>query len=343
MKINREYRAHTPRRGQLAKLSVSAVTIASLLAATLPANSAITNNATANGTPARGTYTPATDGATVDVLPAVRSLSVAKNVPSASTSAGTSGIVDTGDTITYRYVITNTSTVTLTNVAPVDTGPTFNGFAAGSTLSGFTHVPGDASNTSGVLPASVGPGQSVVFTATYTLTQLDYLQGVQVFNGVDNTASAEARDGGGAVIVLDSVSPDTVEYDLPAAPNLQITKVASLIETVGDTTDDLAEVGDEITYTYTVLNTGNVAMSNVTISDDHETGDPGAVIFLSTAGPSGTGIAEWDVAEDTGVMPTLGVNSDGPAADGDFDSLAVGGQAIFTYRHIVTQAEFDAQ
>jgi hypothetical protein len=194
-----------------------------------------------------------------------------------------------------------------------------------------------------VVPASVAPGEIVVFTATYTLSQLDYLRGAQVFNGVDNSATAEARDGGGAIIPLDNpVTPSTVEYDLPAAPNLQITKVATLIETNGNTTDGLAEVGDEITYTYTVLNTGNVPMNDVAISDDHENGDPGAVILNSATGTIGTGFGQWQLAEDTGVTPTLGTNSD-DAADGDYDVLAVGGQIIFTYRHQVTQLEFDAQ
>lgn len=319
------------------RISVSALTVASMLSATMPANAAIDNIATANGTPARGTYTPATDDATVNVAPAERSLSVAKNISGTTTAAGTAGIVDTGDTITYRYVITNTSTVTLTNLLPVDSGPTFNGTAGTNTLGTFTHAPLDPSNTTGVVPASVAPGQSVVFTATYTLSQLDYLRGAQVFNGVDNSATAQATE-----TLDDPVTPSTVEYDLPAAPNLQITKVANLIEAVGNTTDGLAEVGDEISYTYTVLNTGNVAMANVAISDDHENGDPGAVIFNSAIGTYGTGIGEWQVAEDTGVTPTLGTNSD-DAVDGDYDSLAVGGQVVFTYRHIVTQAEFDAQ
>lgn len=326
-----------------ARASVSAIAIASLVAGTFPAGAAITNTATANGSPSRGTYTPATDNESVDVAPAERNLSVAKNISGTTTASGTPGIVDTGDTITYRYVVTNTGTVTLTNVGPVDAGPTFNGTAGTNTLGAFTHAPADPSNTTGVVPASVGPGQTVVFTATYTLSQLDYLRGAQVFNGVDNSATAQSLDGLGNPVTLDNpVTPSTVEYDLPAAPNLQITKVANLIETVGNTTDGLAEAGDEITYTYTVLNTGNVAMNNVSITDDHENGDPGAVVLVSATGTIGTGIGEWQVAEDTGVTPTLGTNSD-DAADGDFDVLAVGGQVVFTYRHIVTQAEFDAQ
>jgi hypothetical protein len=326
-----------------ARATVSVITIGAMVATAVPAYAAIDNTATANGTPSRGTYTPVTDDASVDVAPAERNLSVVKNISGTTTAAGTAGIVDTGDTITYRYVIENTGTVTLTNVLPVDAGPTFNGTAGTNSLVGFTHQPTDPSNTTGVVPASVAPGEIVVFTATYTLSQLDYLRGAQVFNGVDNSATAEARDGGGAIIPLDNpVTPSTVEYDLPAAPNLQITKVATLIETNGNTTDGLAEVGDEITYTYTVLNTGNVPMNDVAISDDHENGDPGAVILNSATGTIGTGFGQWQLAEDTGVTPTLGTNSD-DAADGDYDVLAVGGQIIFTYRHQVTQLEFDAQ
>ena len=322
---------------------ISAVAIAALIASSMPVQAAIDNTATANGTAARGTYAPATDDASVDVAPAARDLTVSKSVSSTTTAAGVTGIIDTGDTITYRYVVTNSGSVSLTNVGPVDTGPTFNGTGGGNTLSAFAHAPADPANTTGVVPASVGPGQSVVFTATYMLTQLDYLRASEVSNGVDNSATAQSLDGTGTPITLsNSVAPATVQYDIPGAPNLLITKVATLNETVGNTTDNLAEVGDSIVYTYAVLNTGNVAMTNVSISDDHENGEAGAVILSSTAGPFGTASGQWEVADDGTVTPTLGTNAD-DGTDGDFDSVAVGGQVIFTYRHIVTQAEFDAQ
>ena len=327
----------------LVRTSVSTVAMAALIASSMPVQAAIDNTATANGTAARGTYTPATDGESVNVAPALRDLTVSKTVSSVSTTAGITGVVDTGDIITYRYVIRNTGSATLTNVGPVDTGPTFNGVGGGNTLSAFAHAPGDSANTTGVVPASVAPGQTVVFTANYTLTQLDYLRGSEVTNGIDNTATAQSLDGGGNPVTLsDPVPPSTVEYDIPGAPNMLITKVAVLTETSGNTTDNLAEVGDSITYSYAVLNTGNVAMTDVAISDDHENGQAGAVILSSLAGPFGTANGQWEVANDSGVTPTLGTNSD-DGTDGDFDSVAVGGRVIFTYRHTVTQAEFDAQ
>lgn len=319
-----------------ARISVSALAVSALLAASLPAGAAIDNTATANGTPARGTYTPVTDDATVPVAPAAPQVSVGKTVSSVTVANGSNtGATDGGDIITYRYAITNNGNVTLTNVTPVDTGPTFNGSAGQNALTAFVHQPTDPSNTTGVTPASVAPGQTVVFTSTYTLGTLDYLRAAQVDDGIDNSATGDSDQN-------PTTNTSTATYNIPATPNLQITKVATLTETVGNTTDGFAEVGDTITYTYTVLNTGNVSMTDVAISDDHENGQPGAVVLNSATGTLGTGSGQWEVAEDTGVTPTLGTNSD-DGTDGDFDSLAVGGQVVFTYHHTVTQAEFDAQ
>lgn len=308
--------------------SIAAIAFASAIATGHSAFAAgsVDNTATANGTPARGSFTAPTDDASVDLEDATRTMSIVKTVDSVTIASGAdSGIVDAGDTITYRYVITNTGSATLTDVTPTDAGPDFNGAGRTNSLSGFTF---DSGASTAASAASVAPGETAVFTATYTMSATDYLQGSQVSNGADNTASATANE-----TLTTAVTPDTVEYDIPANPAMTVVKTAALTEVNGNTGDGLAAAGDTILYTYTVTNTGNVPISNVTISDLHE----GTTTFLSTVS-----MLNETLSSDGPLAP--GIASDtGTANDGQWDLLQPGAIITFTYSHTVTQTEFDAQ
>src|SRR5690606_27120138 len=105
---------------------------------------------------------------------------------------------------------------------------------------------------SAIAPASVAslaPGAETTFTATYTVTQTD------VNNGhVHNTATATGVPPSGPPV------DDEDEEDVPftPAPGIELTKTASA---------GPHAVGDVITYSFKVQNTGNVTLSNVTVSD----------------------------------------------------------------------------
>lgn len=319
---------NTTRRTKVhARIGVSAIAVLALLAATLPAGATIDNTATANGTPARGTYTPATDSRSVPVAPLNRSLSVSKTVSIVTDgNSNDTGTVDgAGDIVTFKYVITNNGNATLTNVAPVDAGPTFNGETAVNSLTAFTHQPTDLLNTTGVTPASVAPGQTVVFTADYTVDQIDFLRGAEVDNGMDNSATGTATG-------TPTTNTSTVETNIPADPKLSIAKTY-VISTDNGTTGE-ADVGDVITYTYTVTNTGNVAMQNVSIDDVHEGASLGAGVVTGEALTSDGPLAS--------ATPAV-ASSDTSGANGTWDLLQPGAVITFTYAHTVTQTEFDAQ
>jgi large repetitive protein len=311
-----------------ARASVSVAVIASLMAATVPANATIDNLATANGTPSRGTLTPPTANRSVPVAPLSRSLLVSKSVSTVTDGNGNnSGSVDgAGDIVRYRYVITNNGNATLTNVAPVDVGPTFNGVNRTNTLSAFTHQPADPSNTSGVTPASVAPGQSVVFTATYTVSSLDFLRGSQVNLGMDNAASGTANGA-------PTSNTSTVETNIPASPSLQIVKTFSI--TTDNGTSGQADLNDIITYTYTVTNNGNVAINNVSITDLHE-GVPVGAGLVTTE----TLVSDGPLAAAT---PAFVSNDSTSGTNGTWDLLQPGAVITFKYIHTVNQTEFDNQ
>ncbi len=134
-----------------------------------------------------------------------------------------------GDTVTYTFTVTNTGNVTLTTVAVTD--PLTGGAV---TLDVATLAPGD-----------VATG-----TATYTLTQADVDAGE-----VENTASVTGTPPTGDPVIDD----DTFTVQLAADPSIALVKTGVLN---GD-----GDVGDTITYTFEVTNTGNVTLTGVDVVD----------------------------------------------------------------------------
>ena len=224
-----------------------------------PALAAIDNSAVAVGTfAAPDDVTSAPDTESVPVVPAARDLNIVKTVASGPTVAAGADPANTDalDTITFLYVITNDGNVTESNVTPVDAGPTFGGQASQNALGGFTEVAGGTGTA-----ASLAPGETVHFEATYTFATLDVFNAAGITNGVSNSATASSDDH-------TDTDSSTATTTIPANPVLAIAKVATLNDEIN--ADGLAEVGETITYVYTVTNTGNVALTNVGVQDTHE-------------------------------------------------------------------------
>jgi len=158
-----------------------------------------------------------------------------------------------GDTITYRYEVTNTGNVNIDNVMPTDLGPTFGGQTATNALSAFTPA-----------NATITPGQSQVYTATYLLDQVDVdnmALDPNPLTAIDNTAAASGAPTAGA---LATVTPSTAETGFAPAPNLSIVKSLS-------SATSFNSAGDTITYEYLVTNTGNITIDAVLPTDSGPT------------------------------------------------------------------------
>ncbi|MGB0908716.1 MAG: DUF7507 domain-containing protein, partial [Maricaulaceae bacterium] len=127
------------------------------------------------------------------------------------------------------------------------------------TLTGvsISDVHGGSGALSPMSPASVAtlaPGASTTFTASYVVTQAD----VDAGTAITNTASGNATPSAGTF----TPPTDSASVDVEAvSPGMKFSKIAS--------PNTGAAVGDVVTYTYQVFNVGNVTQSNVTVTDVH--------------------------------------------------------------------------
>ena len=212
----------------------------------------VDNTATATATgPDDSPVEPATDTTTTPTS-TVATLTLDKRAGTPVDTDG-SGRVDAGDTIAYRFTVTNTGAVTLTDVAVADpkTGP-----------------------VSCPTP-TLAPGASVTCTASYTVTQADVDAG-----SVDNTATATATEPDGQQLepALDSTSTPT-----SAVATLTLDKQAGTPVDVNG--NGRVDAGDTIAYRFTVTNTGAVTLTDVAVTD----GKVGAVDCpVTTLAPGAT-------------------------------------------------------
>lgn len=151
--------------------------------------------------------------------------------------------VDAGDSITYVFTVQNTGNVTLHDLVITDE-------VAGVQIFGSSI-------------ATLAPGA----TDNSTLTGLYYLSQADVDAGeFENNATVSAKDPNNATI-SDS---DTDSKSFTAEPSISLTKTGTLVEDEVNP-DDRTDVGDKITYEFTVENTGNVTLTDITITDDDAT------------------------------------------------------------------------
>ncbi len=193
----------------------------------------VNNTATATGTPPTGPAVTGTDSTTTPVAP-TPGIGLDK-AAGEIVDANDSGRVDAGDTITYSFAVENTGTVTLDPVTVSDP------------MLGAVTCPA----------GPLAPGATVdCDAALYTLTQADLDAGV-----VNNTASATGTPPTGPAVT----DTDSTTTPVTRAPSITLDKQAGpLVDANGSGRPD---PGDTIAYTFVVLNTGNVTLDPVMVTD----------------------------------------------------------------------------
>jgi uncharacterized repeat protein (TIGR01451 family) len=182
-----------------------------------------------------------------------------------------------GDVIEYTITVTNTGNVTVSDIDVVD------------------DLTGDSWNI-----ITLDPGAVETFTATYVITQADLDNG-----SVTNTVTAEGEDTNGDPVTDSDNETVTAVQDA----EITVTKSADPIT--------YSFVGEVITYTITVENTGNVNVSDIDVVDDL-TGDSWNIITLDP-GAAETFTATYVITQadlDNGSV-TNTVTAEGEDTNGD--------------------------
>lgn len=132
-----------------------------------------------------------------------------------------------GDTITYTYVITNTSSGAINNLTLTD----------------------DKLGSVTLSSISLNPSENVTATATHTVVVSDFP------GPITNTATVSGTDPNGNSFAANASASVTLN---PYEASLGIAKTA-------DRTS--ASPHEVITYTYTITNTGDVTINNLALND----------------------------------------------------------------------------
>ncbi|MGB3815128.1 MAG: SdrD B-like domain-containing protein [Shinella sp.] len=174
-----------------------------------------------------------TGSATVPAL-SMPGLTIVKEVHDASAVANPTVV---GNTIRYKFTVTNTGNTTLRKVKVIDA------------LAGIVTDPAGAFTIGTLVPQA-----STVVYADYAVQLKDINAGK-----VDNSATASGVHGPTDTPI--TTPPSTTSVLLHQKPGLSLTKVLS------STIPTVPRAGDVLTWTVTAQNTGNVTLTNLVASD----------------------------------------------------------------------------
>ncbi len=232
-----------------ADINAGTVTNSAIGSATDPSNVTVSDT---SGT------TTTNDTATVTTVPKTSSVALVKT----AVYNGNATAAQVGDTITYTFTITNTGNTTLSNAVVSDA------------KLGMTNV--------AVSPSTLAPNASGTLTQNYTITQADINAGT-----VTNSAIGSATDPSNATV--SDTSGTTTTNDTATVTTVPKTSSVALVKTAvynGNAT--AAQVGDTITYTFTITNTGNTTLTNAVVTDA-KLGMTNVAVSPSTLAPNASG------------------------------------------------------
>jgi len=198
------------------------------------------NSATANGQDPNDTEVTSPGSTATTTIDSAASLDLEKTSGNVTTANGSDpAITDPGDTIDYTIVVTNNGNTVINNVQISDPLIPAADLSCAPFLNDGTE--------------SLAPAASVTCTATYTVTQLNLNAGE-----VLNTATVNGVDGANSPIT----ASESERVGFTQRSSIELSKSGTQLSV-----DPVPQVGDIITYTFLLENTGNVSQSNPVITD----------------------------------------------------------------------------
>ncbi|WP_159593853.1 DUF7507 domain-containing protein [Chelativorans xinjiangense] len=187
-----------------------------------------------------------------------------------------SGSLTAGDRINYKFTITNTGNIPITNIAIEDPDAVIEGTLAA--------------------PIPAGGTDDTSFTGWHAVTQEEINAGL-VANVAEMTATVTDEDYTNDFKkksrTKDGVPGDPTEKELPQEPQIRLEMEGEHEDTDGD---GVMDVGEPVRYTMTVCNTGNVTLSEATVTDSGEGGE----LIVDGGPPPELGVGECDSETFTG-------------------------------------------
>ena len=267
---------------------------------TAPDLSTVTSPATTetpNGT--GGTDTDPTNDPTVAQLSPLARLSLIKSI-TAVTDVNGNGFTDAGDTVTYRFAVTNTGNVALSGITVTDPVVTVSGgpinlavrasdtttFSAVYTLTQTDVDTGYRQNTATATGNAVTAGGAPILVVGAPLTATDVSDAgtYPALVTVTDPESTETPDGSGAVDGNPANDPTVIILGPVARIDL-LKSVASVADT---NNNGVRDAGDTVTYRFIVTNTGAVRLAGITVSDPRVTEAGGPIALAPGASDSTT-------------------------------------------------------
>jgi len=252
-------------------------------------------------------------------VPAAPGIDIEKFTNGQNVTATPGPSIPVGTTVTWTYIVTNTGNVPLTDISITD----------------------DQGVVVSIPKTTLDPGESMTGTAS----------GLSTLGQYTNIGTATGTPPQGPN-VTDS---DTSYYlgFIPDAPGIDIEKFTNGQD--ADTSiGPMIKVGDPVTWTYVVTNTGNVTLSNVVVIDDQGVTvtapktvlAPGESMTATASGiategqyvnigtvtgtpPEGSNVTDSDPSHYFGFNPSISINKTTNGSDGP--NVQVGDVITWTY------------